>query len=54
MSPERLDVYPVTWRDGDDIERNTWSRNHFTDELEPDPKGQPLYTTVPPGEDQPR
>lgn len=45
---ERLDVYPVTWRDEDGEEQNTWSRNPFTDEIERDLHGAPLYTTVPP------
>lgn len=45
---ERLNVYPVTWRDENGVERNTWSRNRFTGEIEPDPDGDPLYTTVPP------
>lgn len=44
----RLDVYPVTWRDEDGVKRNTWSRNRFTGEIQPDPDGDPLYTTVAP------
>ncbi len=42
-------VYPVTWRD-EGQERNAWSRNRFTGEIEPDPVGDPLYTTTPPGD----
>lgn len=39
-------LYPVTWRDNDGQVRNTWSRNHFTGEISPDPDdGSPLYTT---------
>jgi hypothetical protein len=47
--PERLYVYPVTWKDGD-IERNAWSRNPLTNEIEPDPEGGALYTTEAPPE----
>lgn len=54
MSAERLDVWPVTWTDENDVVRNTWSRNHLTDEIEPDPQGEPLYTTVSPGEESER
>jgi len=42
-------VYPVVWRDEDGAERNTWSRNRLTGEIEPDPDGDPLYTTTAPG-----
>lgn len=45
---ERLDVYPVTWVDEDGVARNLWSLNSFTGEIEPDPEGDPLYTTVAP------
>lgn len=39
-------IYPVTWRDEGGAEHNTWSRNHLTGEIEPDPEGDPLYTTA--------
>lgn len=41
-------MYPVIWRDADGRAHNTWLRNHFTNELSPDPDGEPLYTTVSP------
>lgn len=41
--------YPVTWRDTDGKQRNAWSRNRFTGEIEPHPHGVPLYTTEPDG-----
>lgn len=43
-----LASYPVTWVDEHGVEHNTWSRNHFSEEIEPDLDGDPLYTTTPP------
>lgn len=38
-------VYPLEWHDEHGEWHNTWSRRSFTGEIEPDPDGEPLYTT---------